>query len=49
MHGPGHGKGTGQDAADSPVGRGQASFVYSSKNEERNNALALKDYLLKKF
>ncbi len=30
-------------------GRGQVTFVYSSKNEERNNALALKDYLLKKF
>jgi uncharacterized protein YeaO (DUF488 family) len=25
------------------------TFVYSSKNEERNNAVALKDYLMKKF
>lgn len=30
-------------------GRGQVTFVYSSKNEERNNAVALKDYLLEKF
>jgi len=31
------------------VRRGQASFVYSSKSEERNNVVALKNYLLKKF
>ncbi|HNY65586.1 MAG TPA: DUF488 family protein [Deltaproteobacteria bacterium] len=25
------------------------TFVYSSKNEERNNAVALRDYLMKRF
>jgi uncharacterized protein YeaO (DUF488 family) len=27
----------------------KVTFVYSSKNEERNNAVALKDYLMKRF